>query len=304
MPGWKALRFAVLGGIGLLASSCSSYDARYKLVLAPDTKMALDADTVDAVLEQISETSDRPIVLFVHGRGNEPEKSIARNALAAIEARHDVRVIMFNWDSFCLTCRPVAHAADAAPDLAYLLGAIAESRRDGNAGSNKLILLTHSMGSIVLQHAVADSRFDQLPDDMFDAIVLASSDSDADGHAGWLERLSRLAPATYVTVNPRDWILGLSGRDKRLGNRVPNGERAGPPVRYIVAESEDLTLHRLFNNGNLAGCGNLSRIVDAAIRGYAVLLDGEKSVGGNSIANVEQTAENVFAVKCSSAMGS
>ncbi len=283
---------AVLGGMALLVGACSSYDARYKLVTAPDNRMALNADAVDAVLARISADSDRPVLLFVHGRGNEPDKSISRNALAAIEARHGVHVIMFNWDSFCLTCRPVARAAQAAPDLAFMLKAVAESRRNGAAGNNKLILLTHSMGSIVLEHAVADGRLDELPDNLFDAIVLASSDSDADGHAGWLGRLGRLAPVTYVTVNPHDWILALSGRDRRLGNRVPNGERAGPPVRYIVAASEDLKLHRLFNNGDLAGCGNLSRILDSAIRGYAVLLDGDKKI--------EQSADNIFAVKCSS----
>ncbi|MSO85821.1 MAG: alpha/beta hydrolase [Rhodospirillales bacterium] len=290
MPGWKSPRFAILGGMALLVGACSSYDARFRLITTPDNKIELNADTIDAVLGQLSADSDRPIVLFVHGRGNEPEKSIARNALASIEARHGVHAIMFNWDSFCLTCRPVDRAADAAPDLVFMLKAVAESRRNGNAGSNKLILLTHSMGSIVLQHAVADSRFDELPDGMFDAIVLASSDSDADGHAEWMERLSRLAPATYVTVNPRDWILGLSGRDRRLGNRVPNGERAGPPVHYIVAASEDLTLHRLFNNGNLAGCGNLSRIIDAAIKGDAITLENRTYV--------EKSDENVFHVKC------
>ena len=293
MPGWNSVRLAALGGIALLAISCSSYDERFKLITAPDYKMALNAPLVDVALKQLSDESDRPIVLFVHGRGNEPEKSIQRNALATIEARHDVRVIMFNWDSSCPICRPVAGAADAAPDLAFLLKAVAESRRNGIAGDNKLILLTHSMGSIVLEHAVANSRFDELPDNLFDAIILAASDSDADGHAGWLERLSRLAPATYVTVNPHDWILALSGRDRRMGNHVPdgrNGDHAGLPVRYIVASSENFTVHRLFNNGNLAGCANLGRILDSAIRGNAVPLDGEK--------NVVQSADNVFAVKC------
>lgn len=281
----------VLAAVTLMMGACASYDARYKLVLAPDNKIALNAVAVDAVLRQVSEDSDRPIVLFVHGRGNEPGKSIARNALATLESRYGVHVIMFNWDSFCLTCRPVDRAANAAPDLADLLAAVAESRRNGNAGSNKLILLTHSMGSIVLQRAVALSRFDDLPDNLFDAIILAASDSDADGHAGWLGRLSRLAPATYVTVNPHDWILALSGRDRRMGNRVPNGERAGPPVRYIVAASENFTIHRLFNNGDLAGCANLGRILDAAIQGNAVPLDGE--------GNIERSGDNVFAVKCS-----
>ncbi|MEK7245055.1 MAG: alpha/beta hydrolase, partial [Pseudomonadota bacterium] len=256
-----------MGGVALLATSCSSYDERFRLITTPDNKIALNTAEVDAVLKQITENSHRPIVLFVHGRGNEPEKSIARNALATLESRYDVRVLMFNWDSFCLVCRPVARAVDAAPDLAFLLHTIAGSRRNGNAGDSKLILLTHSMGSIVLQHAVANRRFDELPDDMFDAIILAASDSDADGHAEWLGRLSRLSPATYVTVNPHDWILALSGRDRRMGNRVPNGDRAELPVRYIVASSEDFTIHRLFNNGNLAGCANLGRILDSAIRG-------------------------------------
>ncbi len=175
MPDWKFLRFTALGGIAALAISCSSYDERFKLIAAPDSKMALNAPQVDAVLRQLAQDGDRPIVLFVHGRGNEPEKSIARNALATLESRHGVRVLMFNWDSFCPTCRPVAEAANAAPDLAYLLHTIAQSRQNGNAGLNKLILLTHSMGSIVVQHAVADGRFDVLPDGMFDAIVLAAS---------------------------------------------------------------------------------------------------------------------------------
>ncbi len=289
---YRRITLGVALAAALATGACASYDARYRLVLAPDTKLALNAIAVDAVLRNASETSDRPIVMFVHGRGNEPWKTIARDLLSGIESRYGVHVIMFNWDSFCVTCRPVDRAADAAPDLVTLMAAIAEARRNGVASNNKLILLTHSMGSIVVQSAATQGRLDPLPDNMFDAVILASSDSDADGHAAWLGRLSRLSRSTYVTVNPHDWILALSGRDRRLGNRVPNGERAEWPVRYIVAASDEFRNHRLFNNDNLVGCASLKPIVDAAIKGDPVPLE---DAGG-----VERTADNVFVVSCES----
>ena len=291
----RKIALGVALAAALSACSSSSFDARFRLMTAPDTRMPLTAGDIDAALRQFADGDDRPIVLFVHGRGDEPQKSIARNALASIEAHHDVRVLMFTWDSHCLVCRPVDRAAAAAPDLAQLLAAVADARRNGAAPDNKLILLTHSMGSIVLERAVTDGRFGELPDRMFDSIVLAASDSDADGHADWLRRASRLAPATYVMVNPRDWILSLSGRNLRVGNRVPsgrNGDHAEWPVRYVVAASENFTLHRLFNNGKLDGCARLKPIVDAAIKGDPVPLE--------DAGDVERAADNVFVVSCAS----
>jgi esterase/lipase superfamily enzyme len=277
-----------LGALALLAA-CASFDDRFKLMLAPDVRLELDAESVDAALRRLAEGDDRPIALFVHGRGNEPEKSIARDALASIEARHGVRVLMYTWDSFCVTCRPVDRAEAAAPEFAHLLAAVAEARGKGAAADNRLILLTHSMGSIVLEQAAEDGLLDALPEHLFDAIVLASSDSDADGHAEWLRRIVRLAPAVYVTVNPRDWILALSGRNARLGNRVPDAARAEWPVRYLVAESKDFTLHQVFNNANLAGCSRFGALIDSAIRGEMESFDG---------APVRRTGDNVFTVGC------
>ena len=101
----------------------------------------------------------------MHGRGDEPAKSLRGGrftkglAVHKIELGYEASVLMFNWDSafqnpfvFDRT-RPLKHVAAAGKSLAALMVAL-RAWRKAHPDHPAPVLLVHSMGSIVLQHAV------------------------------------------------------------------------------------------------------------------------------------------------------
>jgi len=87
-------------------------------------------DQLSDVLDQLSARS-KPIVIFVHGRGKEPNKSlkgasfIKGLAVPKIEVGYDVSVLLFSWDS-------------AFPGVAFLDRSRALARRCRHAGASDL----------------------------------------------------------------------------------------------------------------------------------------------------------------------
>ena len=142
------------------------YDERF-LVYTSDTR-GFEATGLKPLFDRLLR-SDRPIILFVHGRGKEPAKSLAGagffaglggvegKAVAKLEA-YGATVVMFSWDSqrsgflfFGLTDRERAlgNTSEGASRFGRVLGvfdqAIAEARQAGITPPS-VTLLAHSMG--------------------------------------------------------------------------------------------------------------------------------------------------------------
>ena len=89
---------------------------------------------VDLVLDKILPKSG-PTILFVHGRGNEPKKSLKGGlfvqglAVHKLETDYGANVIMFNWDSkrgngLKDRSRPLSKMEDAANSFSVVLQGI------------------------------------------------------------------------------------------------------------------------------------------------------------------------------------
>jgi esterase/lipase superfamily enzyme len=171
---------------------------------------------------------NEPVVLFIHGRGNEPKKSLDGTGLIARigdvkgMAVHkleklEVKVLMFSWDSmrhrgfleldFYDRERPLGNTTAAAQRLVEVINILNSLPR-----RPKMVLIAHSMGSIVVQRYVRDHG--AFPEGLFSNVLLSSADADNDGHADWVQTLTKTA-RVYVTVNEHDCILldATDGRD-------------------------------------------------------------------------------------------
>src|ERR1051326_1842550 len=174
---------------------------------------------------------DRPIILFVHGRGKEPAKSLAGagffaglggvegKAVAKLEA-YGATVVMFSWDSqrsgflfFGLTDRERAlgNTSEGASRFGRVLGvfdqAIAEARQAGITPPS-VTLLAHSMGTIVLQRFVEINNGwrPSASGALFTNVILSSADADNLGHAAWVEKIAAVE-RVFITVNRNDDTL-------------------------------------------------------------------------------------------------
>ena len=107
----------------------------------------------------------KPIVLFIHGRGDEPGKSLRAkknliglgSAVSMLEDQYGTAVLMFNWDSKGASMkdrsRPLGNMAAAAEGLHAVILEL-QSYYSRDPSMKPVVLVAHSMGTIVVQRYV------------------------------------------------------------------------------------------------------------------------------------------------------
>ena len=109
------MKFAIIISSFLLATSALAklnFSRDYPLYLSDQSRYT--HAQVETALDRAF-SYQKPVVLFVHGRGNEPEKSlnggtyVEGNAVHKIEQQYDVKVVMFNWDSSAFLMTEINH---------------------------------------------------------------------------------------------------------------------------------------------------------------------------------------------------
>ena len=228
---------------------------------------------------------NRPVVLFIHGRGGEPEKSlegtgfirsafkVEGKAVPKIEAFGAVAA-MFSWDSkrggflfFGLSDRerPLGNVDAAADSFKVTLDKLAAAIATVGAARAPLTLLAHSMGTIVLQRYIEKNGWPApVGAPLFRNVIVSSADADNLGHTAWVDRIAAVE-RVFITLNPKDPILEDS-KEKRQPNALPLGMNPGNALsaeaRYV-----DITIgaHEVFSKGH--GHPEIERFFAAAFAG-------------------------------------
>lgn len=265
-----------------------SFDADHPLYTSDG--MAWRMDEAAAAWQAVA-AHGKPVVLFVHGRGKEPRKSLrgARftvgKAVWKIELGYDCRVLMFNWDAkfaginvFDRT-RPLANTAEGGRRFGELLARM-QQLPAVQPPARKPVLLVHSMGSIVVQQTVAAGLWPPGPS-LFQQVVLSQPDADDVGHSVWLGALAA-REQVFVTLNADDKVLRRSNDDRPEGAHALGRGTAEPlagQARYIdltamgaVGSDEDDD-HEVFGKAAMNGQVHVCRFFHQALRGEDVTLD-------------------------------
>lgn len=212
-----------------------------------------------------------PVVIYVHGRGKEPNKSLSRKKIVQkIEKQHQVACIMFNWDSafrgvnFLDRERPIANVPDGAVKLKAVLGRLPTKQQ---RGQGRLTLLVHSMGNLVLQEVVGSGGFSG--QQIFDNILMTEPDCDAQGHVPWVTALA-INEKVFITQNENDSTLKHAG-DARLPGVFALGLGVNEPkaanARYLDLSGLVGEGHRVFALGALDSQVNVAETIGAILRG-------------------------------------
>jgi hypothetical protein len=262
---------------------------RPELMVIPGTVRPV-GDFRDIVAASLRDAPARPIVLYVHGRGDEPSKSIREGILRGLADEYGVMPILFTWPSG-KGLFPEREARDAGPVLGDVLGQLRDIRSASTAGLT-VSLLTHSMGSFVLEGFLGNYT-GGLPGGLIDSVVISSSSSTVDHHAAWVEKID-FSPAVFITYGHDDPMLGIAGlgigtaRLGRHGTRQKDeAERtAGNAVyvdfgqavaehRYFVGNGGQACVYHFFNeslNGRRPDFGD-RRFVTEATSGKDYILN-------------------------------
>ena len=119
------------------------------------------AQGIDAALALAGERAarpERPLVVFLHGRGKYPEKAfgdhpeIGLDILGQMASLYQVEVLMLNWPAWLdIMGYPSLNARETGPHLQLLFERIRYYRSaQGPAGARPVHLFVHSMGNQVL----------------------------------------------------------------------------------------------------------------------------------------------------------
>lgn len=208
------------------------------------------------VLEEALEEVERSdyydsLLIFVHGRGKHPGKLFRTNLICGLEYAYRAKVIAFHWPSWTWVfgiAGPERDARAAADDFLDIVAEVGQQKKRMSGNNNRpgLILLTHSMGSFVVEQAGLNSPDPSLAG-IFDTMVINAPASLAPDHVDWIDR-QIYAGKVFVTVNNNDFIL------KRYRNftRKPlgligceDGFPQSPEVTYVNFSDYEV-MHRYF----------------------------------------------------------
>lgn len=240
-----------------------------KLFVLPNKEFNVGSldQALNHVFDSQPENKLKNLVIFVHGRGagkiKHPQKAITQQ-LPFIENEYGTRAILFNWEGSGNgggSGFPEKEARAASGDLYKVLSQLDKYRRQNaeRLSGVKFSLLTHSMGSIVVEETIK-RNLENIKEGLLDVLLLSSSASKSKKHSRWLNKAS-LAKNVLVTLNSEDGILGFGGflRGRRLGKGLKKreiSERAsyvdlsntGVNHRYFIAHTKSGTKKGQNNN--------------------------------------------------------
>lgn len=274
--------YAKNGSIGYIDSSIQSdkkklsFDSRFPIYLSDKSKY--DFSQIHLALDKVF-SYKKPVLFFIHGRGNEPSKSLEGgfftegNAVHKLEDQYGVKVIMFNWQSSASLYdreEPLSHMTEAAGNLKRVF---TELQSYLNLNPNKKIsLLAHSMGSIVVQTYFQNYGWN-FKYKLFSNFILTSPDADNLNHHLWVEKISSLENV-FVTINKDDSILSKSTDARKPGVAALGNTPVSPLASH--ARYLDLTKmsdrvgkanksHEIFNKPNMLGQKNLCEVMQSLL---------------------------------------
>lgn len=219
----------------------------------------------DILHQFYNESPDRNIVLFIHGRDEEPSKEF--RLLSTLEDRYHVKMIMLRWPSWTnFFSRPVKNAQDTSEELSDIFWQLKDYKETNPNEFNhrKVSVIFYSMGNIVLE-TFAKYNTDSFNSDdgekLFSNLSLISADVGLYNHKEWLNRVD-FAENKYVFMNHSDIVLNsskiLDPRYHRLGlgfnalRRLINDEKEflADNVNYVDLSGLLLTQHAYYSSSN------------------------------------------------------
>lgn len=216
-------------------------------------------NALPAILDKlIKENPDNNIVIYIHGKGDEPSKSIKGGLLSGLNIEYNLSPIMLTWASGA-GLFPEKEALAASDTLEKLLFELREykAQHSNSLGEKKFSLITHSMGSLVLEGFLR-KYLSGLPSDLLDVIVINAAASTVDNHADWVEKID-FSKKVFITYGNNDPMLGLAGVGINTARLGKHGARQHDDKEHVannaiyVDVSQAIDEHRYFvGNGDLS----------------------------------------------------
>ncbi len=227
---------------------------------------------------------DREVTIYVHGYNN----SYTDGAYRIAQLMHDIELpgtaVHYSWPS---AANPLGYTHDRDSMLFARDGLEALLRDVQKAGPSRIVLVGHSMGTLLVMEALRQIEIGTpgWSKKALSGVVLISPDIDLDLFRSQADRVNALPQPFAIFVSNRDRALRLSARlngsSKRLGNIESPDEIAEYPVTIIDVTQFASTADGHFTIGNsptlialLNGAVDLDSAFQKDRAGMAGLLPG------------------------------
>ena len=228
------------------------------LFILPGNVYPLNSFT-DILRTFLAEYPDRNIVIYIHGRGDEPSKAINDGLLEGLRAEYNLSPVMFTWASG-KGIYPDEEAIRAGGDLKKVFFDLRDYKmqHSGSLKRTKFTLLTHSLGSFVLEGFLSGYDKGDLPLDLLDDVVINAPAASVDNHAEWVEKID-FSKQVFITYGHEDpmltfagFLMGKAALGKHGASQQNDKERMAANAVYVDF-SQAISEHRYFvGNGDQA----------------------------------------------------
>lgn len=195
-------------------------------------------EKVDSVsfLLQMSEKPGNWL-MFVHGAG----KTFQRAAWRAFDIAHyqNINVVAYSWPSANprdLSFKGFKHQLmkyqESLPHFKKSLEIIQSFKEHYMVENQSMNMMLHSMGNMLLEDLVNQDKLKDMPEDLFENIIINAASVKEENHKGWIEQLD-IQDRIYITMNRGDVNL------KGVRAFLRQGVQLGQKVKSSPAKNAD-----------------------------------------------------------------
>ncbi len=184
--------------------------------------MKIHPDTAAFVRElklELAKSRHREIFVLIHGYNTAFDAGIERTAQLAVDLEVDGAAVFYSWPSagslFSYKSDRQQITDEAVKDLEDFLLILAEK-----TGADRISIVAHSMGNEFLTHALDKLADDRPGEKLFNEVVFASPDVDADEFIDRVSGISTLADDFTLYASSKDRALQVSRRFNGTGRRA------------------------------------------------------------------------------------
>ena len=201
-------------------------------VIVGDMKIHPDMEAfVREVKLELAKSRHREIFVLIHGYNTAFDAGIERTAQLSVDLEIDGAAVFYSWPSagslFSYKADRSQITDDAVRDLEKFLLVLAD-----RTGADRISLVAHSMGNEFLTRALEKMAADRPGEKLFNEIVFASPDVDADDFIERVSGIGGLADDLTLYASSKDRALQASQRFNGTGRRA--GDSADPVLLPVL----------------------------------------------------------------------
>ncbi len=204
---------------------------RLEFTESPDRHIViqnLDPRTPDEFFQQVRETSseDQSLLVFIHGYNVRFDEALLRTAQLAFDLKFQGSPILFSWPSYGGLLKYPMDLSNADWSTTHFKQFLLDLRKKTQAKSINLI--AHSMGNRVLMESLSELALELKEEArMFNEVILAAPDVDAD-------RFQDLAPRVISTAQRTTLYASSGDQALMISKRFNGAPRAGDSGDHLV----------------------------------------------------------------------